>query len=54
MTNAGIFIYGTVVFAFVATALGLIAWGIVTERRARLALERRQGISDREGEVQLG
>lgn len=47
MTNAGIFIYGTVVFALVATALGLIVWGIFTERRSRLDLERRQ----RDGEA---
>ena len=51
MNNAGIFIYGTVVFAFVATALGLIAWGIITERRARHALERHQGISDRKAQL---
>jgi hypothetical protein len=32
----GIFIYGTVVFALVCIALGLIAWGIVNERRDRV------------------
>ena len=42
MSNAGIFIYGTVVFALVATAVGLIVWGIFIERRSRLELERRQ------------
>ena len=30
-----IFIYGTVVFTIVAAALGLLAWGIVNERRDR-------------------
>ena len=37
--SAGIFIYGTLVFAFVATALGLLAWGILTERRDRTSFE---------------
>jgi hypothetical protein len=32
----GIFLYGVVVAALVLTALGLIAWGIVSERRDRL------------------
>ena len=31
----GIFIYGTVVFGLVCLALGLLAWGIVNERRDR-------------------
>ena len=44
MNNAGIFIYGTVVFALVAGALWLIAWGIVVERRSRLELEEEQGL----------
>ena len=34
-----IFIYGTVVFAIVAAALGLLAWGIVNERRDRIRFE---------------
>ena len=34
-----IFIYGTVVFGIVSFALGLIAWGIVNERRDRTRLE---------------
>jgi hypothetical protein len=34
-----IFIYGTVVFTIVAAALGLLAWGIVNERRDRTSLE---------------
>jgi hypothetical protein len=35
----GIFIFGTFVFALVCTALGLLAWGIVNERRDRTSLE---------------
>ncbi|MCD6014499.1 MAG: hypothetical protein K0R88_583 [Solirubrobacterales bacterium] len=35
MSAPGIFIYGMVVTALVATALGLLAWGIVNERRDR-------------------
>lgn len=35
----GIFIYGTFVFALVCIALGLIAWGIVNERRDRMRFE---------------
>ena len=35
----GIFIYGTVVFGLVCTALGLLAWGIVNERRDRTSFE---------------
>jgi hypothetical protein len=34
-----IFIYGTVVFAIVAAALGLLVWGIVNERRDRVRFE---------------
>jgi hypothetical protein len=37
--NVGIFIYGTVVFAIVVAALGLLAWGIVNERRDRIRFE---------------
>jgi hypothetical protein len=36
MSLVGIFIYGVVVFASVAAALGLIVWGIVNERRDRV------------------
>ena len=39
MTTAGIFIYGIVVTLLVATALGLLAWGIVNERRDRHSIE---------------
>jgi hypothetical protein len=31
----GIFVYGVVVFALVCGALGLLAWGILNERRDR-------------------
>jgi hypothetical protein len=34
-----IFIYGLVVFAIVAVALGLLAWGIVNERRDRIRFD---------------
>lgn len=39
MSDAGIFIYGIVVTSLVAVALGLLAWGIVNERRDRQNLE---------------
>jgi hypothetical protein len=35
MSALGIFLYGLVVAALVAGALGLLAWGIVAERRDR-------------------
>lgn len=35
MSLLAIFVYGTFVSAIVATALGLLAWGIVNERRDR-------------------
>jgi hypothetical protein len=35
----GIFLYGIVVFALVCGALGLLAWGIVNERRDRTVFE---------------
>ena len=35
----GIFIYGAVVFGLVCIALGLLAWGIVNERRDRIRFE---------------
>jgi hypothetical protein len=35
----GIFLYGVVVFALVSAALGLLAWGIVNERRDRTQFE---------------
>ena len=36
MSTLAIFLYGLVVSSLVFTALGLIAWGIVNERRDRL------------------
>ena len=42
MNAAGIFVLGIVVFAVVATACGLIVYGIVTERRERTGLEAEQ------------
>jgi hypothetical protein len=35
----GIFIYGTFVFGLVCSALGLLGWGIVNERRDRIRFE---------------
>ena len=35
----GIFLYGIAVFTLVCTALGLLAWGIVNERRDRTLFE---------------
>ena len=35
----GIFIYGVFVFALVCSALVLLAWGIVNERRDRTRVE---------------
>jgi hypothetical protein len=37
--SAGIFVYGIVVFTIACVALGLIGWGIVTERRDRTRLD---------------
>ena len=39
MNGVGIFIYGFVVASLVATALGLLAWGLVNERRDRHTVE---------------
>ena len=35
----GIFLYGVAVFTLVGGALGLLAWGIVNERRDRTEFE---------------
>ena len=35
MMGLFIFVYGTMVFAIVSAAIGLIGWGIVNERRDR-------------------
>jgi hypothetical protein len=40
----GIFLYGVVVFALVCAALGLLAWGIVNERRDRTRFEQGQQV----------
>jgi membrane protein implicated in regulation of membrane protease activity len=48
MSLVGIFIYGTVVFAIVAVAVALLAWGIVNERRDRVRYEQgREVFGDR-------
>jgi hypothetical protein len=39
MMGLFIFIYGTMVFGVVSLAIGLIAWGIVNERRDRTRLQ---------------
>jgi hypothetical protein len=39
MSGVGIFIYGFVVTSMVAAALGLLAWGLVNERRDRHVVE---------------
>ena len=50
MSSLGIFIYGVVVTAFVVTALALLAWGIVNERRDRGRPEQaRRVFGDRAG-----
>jgi hypothetical protein len=43
VNDAGIFVFGVVVFAVVAAACGLIVYGIVAERRERKGLEAEQG-----------
>jgi hypothetical protein len=35
MSSGAIFVYGVVVFAFVAAALSVIVWGIVEDHRSR-------------------
>lgn len=42
--SLGIFVYGVFVFAIVSAALGLLAWGIVNERRDRHRYEQGQGV----------
>jgi hypothetical protein len=39
MMGLFIFVYGTMVFAIVSAAIGLIAWGIVNERRDRMRFQ---------------
>jgi hypothetical protein len=55
MSSLGIFIYGVVVTALVATALALLAWGIDNERRDRRRPElARQVFGDRAGDYLSG
>jgi hypothetical protein len=42
MNAAGIFVLGVLVSAMVATACGLIVYGIIAERRERKSLEAKQ------------
>ena len=42
MSELGIFLYGLVVTGMVAGALGLIAWGIVNEKRDRQSPSQRR------------
>ena len=35
MSSGAIFVYGVVVFSFVAAALGVIVWGLVEDHRSR-------------------
>ena len=51
MSELGIFLYGLVVSGLVAGALGLIAWGIVNDKRDRqLSSQRREVFGDRAAE----
>jgi hypothetical protein len=49
----GIFIYGTFVFALVCTALGLITWGIINERRDRVRFEQGREVFGEAAAVEL-
>jgi hypothetical protein len=44
MMGLFIFIYGTMVFGIVSLAIGLIAWGIVNERRDRTRFHLGRGV----------
>lgn len=44
MSLLAIFVYGAFVSAIVVTALGLLAWGIVNERRDRRDPEQRREV----------
>ncbi len=51
MSELGIFLYGLVVSGMVAGALGLIAWGIVKDKRDRqLPSQRREVFGERAAE----
>jgi hypothetical protein len=49
----GIFIYGVVVFGLVCAALGLLAWGIVNERRDRSRFEQGRVVFGDEAALQI-
>ena len=49
----GIFLYGTFVFGLVCVALGLIAWGIVNERRDRVRYEQGREVFGDEAALQV-
>jgi hypothetical protein len=54
MSELGIFLYGLVVSGMVAGALGLIAWGIVNDKRDRqLPSQRREVFGERAAEHML-
>ena len=49
----GILLYGIVVFGFVCLALGLLAWGIVNERRDRRHPEQGREVYGRTAAVKV-
>lgn len=49
----GIFIYGAFVFALVCSALTLLAWGIVNERRDRTSVEQGSRVFGEAAAVQV-
>jgi hypothetical protein len=49
----GIFLYGIVVFALVCAAAGLLAWGIVNERRDRTQFEQGREVFGEAAAVQV-
>jgi hypothetical protein len=49
----GIFIYGAFVFALVCSALVLLAWGIVNERRDRTRVEQGTRVFGEEAAAQV-
>jgi len=53
MMGLFIFIYGTMVFAIVSLAIGLITWGIVNERRDRSRFQQgREVFGDRAASIE--
>jgi hypothetical protein len=49
----GIFIYGAFVFALVCSALALLVWGIVNERRDRTHVEQGRQVFGEAAAVQV-